>query len=68
MPLFDYASDIWWADTKQATKLEAIQMSVLRDILQCNAKTNNVAVRSVLGVIPLEMRRARLWLIGLQDC
>jgi hypothetical protein len=59
MPLFDYASDIWWADTKQATKLEAIQMSVLRDILQCNAKTNNVAVRSVLGVIPLEMRRAR---------
>jgi hypothetical protein len=49
MPLLDYASDIWWTNSKQSATLEAIQMSALRSILQCNQKTNNAAVRSVLG-------------------
>ena len=58
-PHFDYACDIWWADTKQAASLEAVQMGVLRSILQCSARTNNAAVRTLLGVVPLSLRRSR---------
>jgi hypothetical protein len=62
-PHFDYASEIWWTNSKQATRLEAIQMKVLRSILQCNARTNNEAVRAVLGVVPLKLRRQRFKLM-----
>ena len=61
-PHFDYASGIWWANSKQRVSLEAVQLGVLRQILQCNTKTNNHAAWAALGVVPLELRRARFML------
>ena len=58
-PNFDYASGIWSTDSKQESRLEAVQLGVLRQILQCNSKTNNTIVRASLGVVPLCLRRAR---------
>ena len=48
----EYAAQIWFVDSKQATSLEAVQQEALKDILQCNSKTNNIAAQAILGVPP----------------
>jgi exonuclease III len=57
-PRLEYGTEVWWANKKEAVGLEAVQMSALRSILGCNARTSNEAVRADLGVEPLDVRRA----------
>ena len=56
----EYAAQIWFVNSKQATSLEAVQQEALKDILQCNSKTNNIAAQAILGVPPLAIRRSHL--------
>jgi len=56
----EYAAQIWFVDSKQAASFEAVQQEALKDILQCNSKTNNIAAQAILGVPPLAIRRSHL--------
>ena len=53
-------------NTSQSSSLETVQLDVAKWILHCNTKTNSSAVRAMLGLTPLEIRRAarRLTLFG----
>ena len=52
-----YGSEVWWAQTKDAAALEAIQLGAMKNILRLNRSTTTAFVRGELA-LP-ELSRAR---------
>ena len=66
LPILMYGAEAMILNTSQSSSLETVQLDVAKWILHCNTKTNSSAVRAMLGLTPLEIRRAarRLTLFG----
>ena len=63
----EYASQVWHANTKQASALESIQHAGCVWMLRVNSKANRIALRTILGLPSLQARRdmLRLFYVGI---
>lgn len=61
-PKLEFATSVWTPNSKQAAKLEAVQLECLRWVIPCSASTRAWPVRSELGVLRLSTRRTKLLL------
>ena len=58
-PLLEYGSEIWVANSKQAARLESIQLQAGIQAFKLNRKCNAHAVRALMHVPTLHLRRER---------
>ena len=58
-PLLEYGCAVWTPTMKQADSMERVQHTAGVKIFKLNAKTSRLAVRSLLGVTSLALRRTR---------
>ena len=50
VPKLEHAGEVWEGNKKLADKLETVQMSTAKEILECSKTTSNTALRAKLGM------------------